>query len=165
MSLLLTAIAAIAASLLEASLAPQLTVGNAQVHPVLVLGVVWTIAAGIERGLVWGFVGGLMLDILLGRPLGASAFALLVAVGGAALMAHPVPRLRRVVPVVAVPILSLVNSMLVYVLTGPAQAGSIAAPLGLFLPGAIYDGLLGVLLGPLVVALHDRRTGVDRLEW
>ena len=77
MSFLLAAIGATVTALLETTLASSsyLTVGNANLHPVLVIGVIWTIAAGIERGIVFAFVGGLTLDVLLGRPIGASAFA------------------------------------------------------------------------------------------
>ena len=70
MSLLFAAIGATVTALLETTLGPYLTVGNANVHPVLVVAVIWTIAAGIDSGIVFGFVGGLVLDILLGRPLG-----------------------------------------------------------------------------------------------
>jgi rod shape-determining protein MreD len=166
MSLLFAAIGATVTALLETTLGPHLTVGNANVHPVLVAAVIWTIAAGIDGGIVFAFVGGLVLDILLGRPLGASAFALLVAVGGAALIAHPLPRLRTLAPIVAVPILSLVHSVLIYVLTSAGQGpGAVADPIGLFIPGAIYDGLIGLLVGPLAVSIHDRRAVVERLEW
>ena len=162
MSLLFAAIGATIAALLEASLAPELRVGNATLHPVLVLGVIWTIAAGFERGVVVAFVGGLVLDILMARPLGASAFALLVAVGGATLILQPLSRLRTLAPIVAVPVLSLVNSLLVYILT---SAGSVSDPVGLFVPSAIFDGLLGLVVGPLVVSIHDRRTQVERVDW
>ena len=103
MSLLFAAIGATVTALVEATLAQYIKVGDAAPHPVLVGGVIWTIAAGIDRGITWAFVGGLVLDSLLGRPLGVSAFALLAAVGGAALIAQPFPRLRLVAPVVAVP--------------------------------------------------------------
>ncbi len=164
MSFLFAAIGATVAALFEASLAPHLTVGNANLHPVLVLAVIWTIAAGFERGVVVAFVGGLVLDVLFDRPLGASALALLVAVGGAIIILQPLARLRTLAPIVAVPILSLVCSMLIYILT-VGQGGGIADPLGVFIPGAIYDGLLGLVLGPLVVSIHDRRTQVDRVDW
>jgi rod shape-determining protein MreD len=164
MSLLLAAIGATVAALLEASLAPYLRVGNANLHPVLVLAVIWTIAAGFERGVVVAFVGGLVLDILLARPLGASAFALLVAVGGAALIVQPMSRLRTLAPIVAVPILSLVASVLTYILTS-ASGASVSDPITLFIPGAIYDGLLGLIAGPLVVSIHDRRQHVERVDW
>lgn len=167
MSLLFAAIGATVAALLEASLAPELRVqvdatAFATLHPVLVLAVIWTIAAGFERGIVVAFVGGLTLDILLARPLGASAFALLVAVGGATLILQPLSRLRTLAPIVAVPVLSLVNSILVYILTA---SGPVADPIGLFAPSAIFDGILGLVVGPLVVSIHDRRTQVERVDW
>ena len=87
-------------------------------------GVIWTIAAGIDRGITWAFVGGLVLDSLLGRPLGVSAFALLASVGGAALIAQPFPRLRLVAPVVAVPVLTIVNSVLIMSLSAAARPGA-----------------------------------------
>ena len=163
MSLLFAAIGATVAALLEASLALY-PVGNANLHLVLVLGVIWTIAAGFERGLVVAFVGGLVLDILSNRPLGASAFALLVAVGGAALLIQPMSRLRTLAPIVAVPILSLVNSVLIYILTSAGGAGT-ADPIGTFIPGAIYDGLLGLVAGPLIVSIYARRSQVERVDW
>ena len=147
MGLLFAAIGATVAALLEASVVPYIS-GDAAPHPVLIGGVIWTIAAGIDRGITWAFVGGLVLDSLLGRPLGGSAFALLVAVGGAALIARPFPRLRLMAPVVAV------------------QPGfSYPDPIGTFVPDALYDALIGMFLGPLAVTLRDRRTVVERADW
>ena len=167
MGLLFAAIGATVAALIEASLAPYITVGDAAPHPVLIGGVIWTIVAGIDRGITWAFVGGLVLDSLLFRPLGGSAFALLVAVGGAAAVARPFPRLRLVAPIVAVPILS------VGVQRDPAwasprrssPASSYADPIASFLPDALYDALFGMFIGPLAVTLHDRRAVVERAEW
>jgi rod shape-determining protein MreD len=165
MGLLFAAIGATLTALVEVTLGSY-TVGNASPHPVLVGGVIWTIAAGIDRGIAWAFVGGLVLDSLLGRPIGVSSFSLLVAVGGAALIAQPFPRLRLVAPVVAVPVLSLVNSLLILALTAAVQqSAAIRDPITLLLPGVLYDGLLGMFLGPLVVVVHDRRTAPERVDW
>jgi rod shape-determining protein MreD len=165
MGLLFAAIGATVAALLEASVVPYIS-GDAAPHPVLIGGVIWTIAAGIDRGITWAFVGGLVLDSLLGRPLGGSAFALLVAVGGAALIARPFPRLRLMAPVVAVPILSLVYSMALVAITVAVQPGfSYPDPIGTFVPDALYDALIGMFLGPIAVTLRDRRTVVERADW
>jgi rod shape-determining protein MreD len=166
MSPLFAAIGATLAALVEVTVGQYIAVGDAAPHLVLVGGVIWTIAAGIDRGITWAFVGGLVLDSLLGRPLGVSSFALLAAVGGAALIAQPFPRLRLVAPVVAVPLLSLVNSVLILGLSAAArQGGPVSDPLTLLLPGALYDGILGMFLGPLVVVLHDRRAATERVDW
>jgi rod shape-determining protein MreD len=166
MGLLFAAIGATVAALFEASLVPYIAVGDAAPHPVLVGGVIWTIAAGIDRGITWAFVGGLVLDSLLGRPLGGSAIALLLAVGGAALVARPFRRLRLVAPVIAVPILSIVYSMVLVAITATVQPGAtVADPLGSFVPDAIYDALIGLFAGPLAITLRDRRAVVERAEW
>ena len=166
MGLLFAAIGATVTALVEVTLGQYIVVGDATPHPVLVGGVIWTIAAGIDRGITWAFVGGLVLDSLLGRPLGVSSFALLVSVGGAALIAQPFPRLRLVAPIVAIPILSLVNSVLIVALMAAArQTGVITDPVALLMPGVLYDGILGMFLGPLVVLVHDRRTATERVDW
>jgi rod shape-determining protein MreD len=166
MSLLFAAIGAVIAAVAEVTLGLYVAVGSATPHPVLVGGVIWTIAAGIDRGLTWAFVGGLVLDSLLGRPLGVSSFSLLIAVGGAALIAQPFPRLRLIAPIVAVPLLSAVYSIVLLALTAAAQQGRIVGnPLTLITPGAIYDGVLGLFIGPLVVTLHDRRAVAERPDW
>jgi rod shape-determining protein MreD len=128
--------------------------------------VIWTIAAGIDRGITWAFVGGLVLDSLLGRSLGTSALALLLVVGVAALIAHPFPRLRLVAPIVAVPILSFGYSLLIIVMASATQPGvTIGDPATLLLPGVIYDAILGMFLGPLAITLHDRRAVTERVDW
>jgi rod shape-determining protein MreD len=166
MSLLLAAIGATVTALVEATLGNYLRVGDAVPHPVLIGGVIWTIAAGIDRGITWAFVGGVVLDALLGRPLGASSFALLLAVGGAALIGRPFPRLRLLAPVVAVPILSLVYSVVLFGISAAADPRiSVSDPWRLFIPSAIYDGIIGMFVGPLVVTLHERRAPVERVEF
>jgi rod shape-determining protein MreD len=166
MSLLLAAIGATVIALVEVTLAPYLAIGDASPHPVLVGGVIWTIAAGIDRGITYAFVGGIVLDSLLGRPLGTSALALLVAVGAAALIAQPFPRLRLVAPLVAVPILSLGYSFMILALTAATQPGmTVPDPARLFIPGAMYDAILGMFLGPLAVTIHDRRAVTERVDW
>jgi rod shape-determining protein MreD len=165
MSLLLAAIGATVTAVLEVTLAGYVRVGNANPHPVLVLGIIWAIAAGLDVGVVWAFVGGLALDALASRPLGSSAFVLLVAVGGARLFAQPFARLRLVAPIVAVPILSLVSSMLLLLIVAGADSPTPPDPLALLMPGAVYDAVLGFVLGPLIVSTHDRRLAVERVDW
>ena len=36
----------------------------------------WAVARGVDEGLVWGFIGGLLIDLRSGGPLGATALAL-----------------------------------------------------------------------------------------
>jgi rod shape-determining protein MreD len=166
MSLLLAAVGATVAALIELTVVPYLRVGDAHPHLVLVLGVIWTVASGIEGGLVWAFVGGLVVDVLAQRPLGSTAFALLVATGGAAVLAELLARLRPLVPVIAVAILSLVYSMTLFALIGALRTPvPDPDPVRTLMPGVAYDTALAILLGPLVVAIHDRAVDTERVDW
>jgi hypothetical protein len=35
----------------------------------------------------------------------------------------------------------------------------------LVVPGAIYDGVLAALIGPLIVSVRARAKGTERFEW
>jgi len=166
MTLLLAAVGAVVTALIELTVTPYLRIGTAQPHPVLVLGVIVAIAVGLEAGLAWAFVGGLALDVLAQRPLGSTAFALLLCVGGASILARSLVRLRPIVPIFAVFLLSIGFSMTLFVifraLGSPPPA---VEPLMMLLPGAIYDAVLAALIGPLTVAVHDRRMEQERVDW
>ncbi|MGH2477039.1 MAG: hypothetical protein ACRDIL_17410, partial [Candidatus Limnocylindrales bacterium] len=111
-------------------------------------------------------VGGIALDVLAQRPLGSTAFALLLCVGGAAIIAHSLARLRPIVPIGAVFVLSLGYSMILFATFSALGAPPPTAdPLGLALPGAIYDAVLGAVIGPLTVAVYDRRLEQERVDW
>ena len=158
MTPLVSALGAMATALLELSVVPHLAVGGARLHLVLVLGVAWTVAAGVQAGLVWAFVGGLALDVLAQRPLGSSAFALLVSLGGAAMLAPLLSRIRPFSPVLLVLVLSYVNSLLLLVVYGALRAPiSDPEPLRTLLPGVLYDTALAALVGPVFILLHARR--------
>jgi rod shape-determining protein MreD len=166
MTLLLAAVGAVVTALLELTVGPYLRIGDAQPNLVLVLGVVVTIAVGLDAGLVWAFVGGLALDVIAQRPLGSSAFALLLCVGGASVLARSFARLRPIVPIGAVFVLSIGYSMILFLAFGALGAPlPVADPISVVLPSAIYDAVLAAIIGPLVIAVHDRRMDQERVDW
>jgi rod shape-determining protein MreD len=166
MTLLLAAVGATITALVELTVGPYLRFGTAQPHLVLVLGIVVTIAIGLEAGLVWAFVGGLVLDVLAQRPLGSTAFALLLCMGATAVLAQLLVRVRPIVPVLATLLLSLFYSMTLYVAFNALRTPiPVADPIAILLPGVVYDTLLAVLIGPLAISIHDRRVETERLDW
>jgi rod shape-determining protein MreD len=167
MTLLLAAVGATVAALFELTVGPYLRIGDAQPHFVLVLGVVLTIAVGLEAGLVWAFVGGLALDVLAPtRPIGSTSFALLLCVGGASVIGRAFARVRPLAPVIAVPVLSLLYSMVLFVSFGALGTPlPVSDPLRAVLPSALYDTFLALLIGPLAISIHDRRANQERSDW
>jgi rod shape-determining protein MreD len=166
MTLLLAAFGATVTALLELTVGPYLRIAAAQPHLVLVLGIVVTVAIGLEAGLVWAFVGGLVLDVLAQRPLGSTAFALLLCMGATAILARSFARLRPIVPILATFVLSLLYSMILFVAFSALRAPiSVADPFALVLPSAVYDMVLAAAIGPLAISIHDRRVEVERVDW
>ncbi|MCY7418799.1 MAG: rod shape-determining protein MreD [Chloroflexi bacterium] len=89
MGLLSAAIGAIVAAILEVSVLSQLQLGGVTPELVLAMGIAVAMVAGFEAGMIWAFLGGLMLDMLLPeRPLGATTLVLLLATGLALLVAR-----------------------------------------------------------------------------
>ena len=166
MTLLLAAVGATVTALLELTVGPYLRIGTAEPHLVLVLGIVVTVAIGLEAGLVWAFVGGLVLDVITQRPIGSTSFALLLCVGATSVLADVFVRLRPVVPIIATLFLSVVYSMIHFVALNALVAPiPVSDPVALILPSAIYDTVLAALIGPLVISIHDRRADVERMDW
>ncbi len=66
----------LAVALFQATVLPELTVLGVKPELMLLSVLAWSLR-GPEEGLVWAFLGGLMLDVLSGGPFGASTLALL----------------------------------------------------------------------------------------
>ncbi len=166
MQLVIAAALSVVAALAEFTIAPYLRIGEAVPHLVLVFGVIWAIAGGLEAGLTWAFVGGLALDILGQRPLGSSAFSLLIAIGIASVIGGVLGRVRIIAPVIATAIASPVYSMLLLVattaLTSAAMSSAAFDPV---IPSAVYDVVLAAIVGPLAIAVVQRRQATDRVDW
>ncbi len=166
MSALLAAVGATVVALLEVAVIRYVEVGQAHPHPVLVMGVIWTVAAGLEDGLAWAFVGGIALDVLTLRPLGSTAFTLLLVVAVTALLARPLVRVRPLAPIVIVVVASIGYSLMLLALFNALVAPiAVEEPVNVILPGAVYDTVLAAILGPLAVAVHDRRLDQERVDW
>jgi rod shape-determining protein MreD len=166
MHLIIAAALAVVAALAEFTVVPYLKIGEATPHPVLVFGVVWAIAGSLEAGLVWAFVGGLALDVLGQRPLGSSAFALLIAIGLASVIGGLFGRVKIAAPVVATLVVSPLYSMILLaattaLTTSPLQDSTLEA----VIPSAIYDTALAFVVGPLAVAVAIRRRETERIDW
>jgi rod shape-determining protein MreD len=166
MSLFVAAIGATVTAIFELTVGPYLRVGDAQPHLVFILAIVCTSAVGLETGLVWGFVGGSVLDVLAQRPLGSTSFALIIVVGLAAAVGRLFIRIRPLVVAPAVALLSLVYSMTLFVLLAALHASAAPPePFGVLGPGIAYDAVIAVIVGPLAVAIHDRRADQGVVDW
>ena len=164
----LAAIVAVAAAFLELTIAPYLQISGAHLHLVFVVSVTWTVIAGLDSGLAVAFAGGLGLDVLAPRPLGSSAFVLLVSVGIARLISRLLAqlRLRYFAPIIIVVILSPMYSiLLLLVFSAVSGPPSVPDPVSLVVPGVALDGIVAALITPIGLAIHQRATETERYDW
>ena len=166
MSLVLAAVGAAVAALIESTIVPFVAGGGAELDLVLVLAVIWTMVVGLEGGLVWAFLGGLVIDVLLMRPLGLTALILTLAVGIAWLIGRVFRRAFYPAIVVAAALLGGAASVLAVVLLGSLTGTPTGDPFGAVVPAVLFDGLAAALLAPLGILLRRRiRPEAERMDW
>jgi len=166
MRLTLAAVGAVVAALLQSTIVPRLRVGDATPDLVLVFAVTATIAGTVEAGLLSAFIGGLIIDLLAPRPLGMTAFTLLLSVGLAALLGRTLGRVRYVAPAVAVFLGSILGSLLFLVLYGALRDRiPVADPVRAMMPDAIYSTVVALIVGPIAVGFQRRAAERERVAW
>jgi rod shape-determining protein MreD len=166
MQLTIAAALAVVAALAEFTVIPYLQIGSAVLQPVLVFGVVWAVIGRLEVGYVWAFVGGLALDVLGQRPLGSSAFSLLISISAGALLGTALQRIRIAAPVVATLVASLLYSMVLLNVTSLLTAAPLSdTAKSAVIPSAVYGAIVAAIVGPLAVAIVMRRRDVERADW
>ena len=168
MSLVLAAVGAAVAALIQSSILPFTAAGGAGLDLVLVLAVVWTMTVGLEGGLIWAFLGGLIIDVLLMRPLGLTAFVLLLAVGAAWLVGRVSPRAFYPIVVATAAITAGIVSVLTVVLIGTLRGLPPGVePLTQAVPTGLLAGLAAAAIAPVPVILQRRRSAdeTERVDW
>ena len=168
MSVVLAAVGAVVAALIQSSILPFTAAGGAGLDLVLVLAVVWTMTVGLDGGLVWAFLGGLIIDVLLMRPLGLTAFVLLLAVGAAWLVGRISPRAFYPVVVATAAVTGGLASVLTIVLFGVLRGVPAGVdPLSQAVPTGLLAGLATALVAPVPVMIRRRRSGdeTERVDW
>jgi rod shape-determining protein MreD len=167
MRLPLAAVGAIVAALLETSVLSDLAVGGAKPDLVFVLAVVSALVLGVESGLLWAFLGGLMLDMLLPeRPVGTTILALLLSVGATVLPARLFHEARLGVVVLTVFVLTwlyhIVGAAILVATTGSELLPSMLGPI---LPIAVVNSLIAIVVALVAQAIAARDRPYDRFEY
>jgi rod shape-determining protein MreD len=166
MSIPLAAVGAVVAALLETSVLPELTIAGAKPDLVLVLAVATTTMIAVEDGLVWAFVGGLMLDLLTpARQLGATSLALLLLVGAAAAVGRLLPHRRIVVTVLMVAVLGSIHQWFISVALGLTTGVTASPSFQTVVPVVALDALLALPVAAALQVFWQRFGPHDRIEW
>jgi rod shape-determining protein MreD len=166
-SLPLAAAGAVIAALLETSVFSDLRPLGVKPDLVFAFAIVTAMAISVEDGLVWAFLGGTLLDILVPeRPIGSTALALLVATGLSAVVGRVLPQTRVVLPVVAVFLLTWLYHLLTFAIISATTGASLFDdPLVSLLPVAVVNAVVAFFVALLARWFWLRFGQHDRLEW
>ncbi len=167
MGVLIAALGATLAAIVESSVLTQLFVGGVKPDLVLSLGLAMVMVLGFEHGMVWAVVGGLLLDLLLvDRAVGSTTLALLLVTGVAILVARLMETPRLAIVALSVFILTFLYQallMLLLAVTTGSAIQPIAALSYAFI--ALMNAGIAVVAAWAVMAL-ERRMGMDeRVAW
>jgi rod shape-determining protein MreD len=160
------ALAAFLAAVLETSVFSELPVAGATADFVLVCAVVGTIVLGVEDGLVIGFIGGLLVDMVVAsRPMGAATLAMLLTLGIAFLVARALGPSRRLVAIGLVLILTAVfHALFAVVMVLTANATFSLEPATVLI-SAVLNAILAVPVAALFGAIEHRFGPTERADW
>ncbi len=153
-------------AVLQSALLPHARLWGVFPNLMLVVVVSWSLLRGADQGMVWAFVGGLLLDLLSGGPTGAGTLSLMAVAFLAGIGEVNVFRTHLILPLATVLLASLLYGalmLLVLQLTGrPVDwAGSLVTTV---VPSAIVNTLLTPLVYGIVYWLH-RLLGRDVIDW
>ena len=167
MSLLIAAVGAILAAVVESSVFTQLPIGGIKPDLVFALTMAVAMVMGFEDGMVMAFTGGLMLDLLLPeRPVGSSILTLLVLTGICLLVARATEPPRLIVIALTTFALSFVYQALLLVLLALTAGVAIGSwPLASFAIIGLLNALIATVTAWVIRALLLRFGPAERADW
>ncbi len=168
MSLVLAAVGAVVAALIQSTVLPFAAEGGGGLDLVLVIAVVWTMALGLEGGLVWAFLGGLVIDVLLMRPLGLTAFIDLLAVGAAWVVGRVFVRaLYPAIVVIAAVLAGLAGPLTLVLYQALRDVPAGVEPTSGVIYSTVVAAIFAAIIAPpaLAIARRSRTEEAERVDW
>jgi rod shape-determining protein MreD len=152
--------------LVQATLLARVRLVGATPNLLLVVVVCWSLIRGLYDGLVWGFVGGLALDVLAGLPLGTSSLALMATTPLAGLGKNSVFPGSLTLPILLVALATPVYGWVVLLseMIRGIPVDWLASTVRIIGPEIAFNAALTVIAYPALrwLATHYRPT---QMEW
>lgn len=143
-----------AAGLLQSTLLYPISLWGVKPDFVLSMAVAWSLLRGTEEGMLWGFIGGVMLDFLTGTPFGVYILAMVAACFLASVGQMSIFPTNITLPLLAIGAASIAYYLLSLLLlraTGWPVAWR-EATVGIVLPAMLLNGLCM----PLIYGIMQR---------
>jgi rod shape-determining protein MreD len=140
----------------QSTLLPHLRIWGVFPNLMLVVVVSWSLLRGADQGLVWAFVGGALIDVLSGGPMGVATLSLMAVAFLAGIGEVNIFRTHVALPLAAVLLSTLLYGLLILLalqLTGQTVdwTGSMMSAI---LPSAVVNTLLTPVIYVTIHWLH-----------
>ena len=154
-------------ALLQASFVSHIAVRGILPSIVLIAVVNWGILRGADQGMLWAFVGGVLLDFYSGYPFGTSTVALVIVASLVSLGEGTFIRTHALLP-----LLTVLAATLLYYIIALFVLQSAQQPVDwvrimryIALPAAVYNAILNIVGYPLMRRLDARVYPMPRANW
>ena len=147
-----------AAAIFQVVVVPKLAVRGVYPDVILLLVVVRSLIAGRRGAIMWGFVGGLWMDVLSGGAMGASSLALMATALLTGIGHNAIFRRNSFVPLLAALSGTLFFSLIYLAILTAVGYRFPPGPLiaNLIIPATVYNGALMFLATPMLNRLPEQ---------
>ena len=154
-------------ALLQTSLIPHLSVGSAVAGIVLIAVVDWGILRGPDEGMMWGFIGGLCLDVFTGWPFGTNTVAMVLVASAVSLGGATFIRTHALLAPGTVFVATILYFLVVMFILQSTEhpVAWIEALRSAVLPAALINAVLNVPIFWLFGRLDGRIYPMPRANW
>ncbi len=157
--------AIVAAGLMQGTLLSHFSVLGVHPNLVLVLATSWSLLRGGRDGLLWGLVGGVVLDLFSSAPFGTFTISMLVMTFATGLLERSVFSPTIVLPVavmvIIAPLFHILAAVMMQTLGWKIVWSQVAS---LLLPVMIVDSMLILAFFPLM-RRASKLAGQRAIEW
>lgn len=154
-------------TLLQSSLVGHLAVRGIMPSIVLIAVVNWGILRGMDEGMLWGFLGGLCLDVFSGWPFGTSTVALVVVASVVSLGQGTFIRTHALLPPATIFAATILYYLIALFILESTQhpVDWLGALRLVVLPSAVYNAVLNIPGFWIAQWLEDRIYPTPRANW
>lgn len=154
-------------TLVQEAIIPQFTVSATRPDLVLLAVIDWTLMRGLEEGMLWGFVGGLFVDLFSGLPYGTSAAGYVAAAGVVSLGQSTLMRTHLLLPILAALVGTTIYCGVSIIVVASTRHMILLDPGSLRIFGAValYNGVVNFALYGLARTFERRLHPLTQATW
>ncbi|HUZ76562.1 MAG TPA: rod shape-determining protein MreD [Chloroflexota bacterium] len=157
----------LAEALLQVSVVSRITLLGVTPQLVLLSVISWSLIRGPAEGMFWGFVGGLLFDLVSGSPLGVSAFAMVLVAAICGLSGRTLFGSNVLFPLsmvfLATGVYVLLCGFVLATLHDPTNWAAVLRQV--LLPTATANAVLGLAVYPLAAFVNNHTHGQLRISF